>query len=166
MIQLFCLNIMNFIKIVFFYFFNIIFLYPQDTKSILTNLDIQIEATAAINKMYNFNFDEADKEFNWLVQEYKDHPLPIFLKGLSVWWKIDANSGLSDIKENKEIKKLDNIFLDYMDKSISLSKKIYDVANSNSYLIIISPNPLTYLLFPLKEFFNFLYCQIIYKYKS
>ena len=47
-----------------------------------------------------------------------------------------------------------------------VAKKIYDLANSNSYLIIISPNPLTYLLFPLKEFFNFLYCQIIYKYKS
>ena len=47
-----------------------------------------------------------------------------------------------------------------------VSKKIIDLANSKSYLIIISPNPLTYLLFPLKEFFNFLYCQIIYKYKS
>ena len=47
-----------------------------------------------------------------------------------------------------------------------VSKKIYDLANSNSYLVIISQNPLTYLLFPLKEFFNFLYCQIIYKYKS
>ena len=47
-----------------------------------------------------------------------------------------------------------------------VSKKIFDLANSRNYLIIISPNPLTYLLFPLKEFFNFLYCQIIYKYKS
>jgi len=47
-----------------------------------------------------------------------------------------------------------------------VSKKIYDLANSKSYLIIISPNPLTYLLFPLKEFLNFLYCQIIYRYKS
>ena len=47
-----------------------------------------------------------------------------------------------------------------------VSKKIYDLANSKSYLIIISPNPLTYLLFPIKEFLNFLYCQIIYKYKS
>ena len=47
-----------------------------------------------------------------------------------------------------------------------VSKKIYDLANSKNYLIIISPNPLTYLLFPLKEFFNFLYCQIIYQYKS
>ena len=46
-----------------------------------------------------------------------------------------------------------------------VSKKIYDLANSKSYLIIISPNPLTYLLFPIKELFNFLYCQIIYKYK-
>jgi len=47
-----------------------------------------------------------------------------------------------------------------------VSKKIYNLANSKKYLIIISPNPLTYLIFPLKEFFNFLYCQIIYKYKS
>ena len=47
-----------------------------------------------------------------------------------------------------------------------VSKKIYDLANSRNYLLIVSPNPLTYLLFPLKEFFNFLYCQIIYKYKS
>ena len=47
-----------------------------------------------------------------------------------------------------------------------VSKKIYNLANSKKYLIIISPNPLTYLLFPLKEFFNYLYCQIIYNYKS
>ena len=47
-----------------------------------------------------------------------------------------------------------------------VSKKIYDLAKSKSFLIIITPNPLSYLLFPLKEFFNYLYCQIIYKYKS
>ena len=47
-----------------------------------------------------------------------------------------------------------------------VSKKIYNLANSKKYLIIISPNPLSYLLFPLKEFFNFLYCQIIFKYKT
>ena len=47
-----------------------------------------------------------------------------------------------------------------------VSRKIYDLANSKRYLIIISPNPLTYVLFPLKEFYNYLYCQIIYRYKS
>ncbi len=47
-----------------------------------------------------------------------------------------------------------------------VSKKIYDLANSKkNYLVIVSPNPLSYILFPLKEFFNFLYCQIIYRYK-
>ncbi len=47
-----------------------------------------------------------------------------------------------------------------------VAKKIYDFANSSNYLIIISPNPITYLIFPLKELWNLLYCQIIYKYKS
>ncbi len=47
-----------------------------------------------------------------------------------------------------------------------VSKKIFDLASSKNYLIIISPNPLSYVLFPLKEFLNFLYCQIIYRYKS
>ena len=47
-----------------------------------------------------------------------------------------------------------------------VSKKIFDSSNSKSYLVIISPNPLTYLLFPLKEFINFLYCKVIYRYKS
>ena len=47
-----------------------------------------------------------------------------------------------------------------------VSKKIYDLGNSKRFLVIISPNPLSYILFPLKEFLNFLYCQIIYKYKS
>ena len=47
-----------------------------------------------------------------------------------------------------------------------VSKKIYELSKSKNFLIIISPNPLTYLLFPLKEFFNFLYCLIIYKYKN
>ena len=47
-----------------------------------------------------------------------------------------------------------------------VSKKIYDSAKFKNYLIIISPNPLSYVLFPLKEFLNFLYCQLIYKYNS
>jgi len=47
-----------------------------------------------------------------------------------------------------------------------VSKKIYNLTDSKSYLIIISPNPLTYLLFYLKEFSNFLYCKIIFSYKT
>ncbi|MDC2974839.1 SDR family oxidoreductase [Prochlorococcus sp. AH-736-K09] len=47
-----------------------------------------------------------------------------------------------------------------------VSQKIYNLAKSNNYLIIVSPNPITYLLFPLKELCNFLYCQILIKINS
>ena len=106
-------------------------LYSQkDTsKSILSDIDIQIESTDAINKMYNFNFDEAEKEFTWLIDEYKNHPLPIFLLGLSKWWRFEAevNQGIEFETKQKNI--LDIKFLSLMDKSISLSKKIYEDGN-------------------------------------
>ena len=129
MIQLFCFMIFKIVIVIIILFYNPFVSASQDNKSILTNLDIQIEATAAINKMYNFEFLEADKEFNWLVQEYNDHPLPIFLKGLGLWWKIDSYSGISDLKKIDSVKSLDDKFLRIMDKSILLSKKIYDEGN-------------------------------------
>ena len=42
-----------------------------------------------------------------------------------------------------------------------VSRMICFFAKSNSYLIIISPNPLSYFLFPLKELYIFLYCQLL-----
>lgn len=101
----------------------------KDTTSILTDIDIQIEATSAINKMYNYQFEEAEKEFRWLVSEYQNHPLPVFLLGLSSWWKIDAQSSKSYIGESQKENVLDKNFLSLMDESINLSKQIYDQGN-------------------------------------
>ena len=101
----------------------------KDTTSILTDIDIQIEATSAINKMYNYQFEEAEKEFRWLVSEYQNHPLPVFLLGLSSWWKIDAQSSKSYIGESQEENILDKKFMNLMDESINLSKRIYDQGN-------------------------------------
>ncbi|PDH42657.1 MAG: tol-pal system protein YbgF [Rhodothermaeota bacterium MED-G19] len=129
MIELFC-----FMRFLFFLIFLLsnfipIHLRSQDSTSILTDIDIQIEATSAINKMYNYEFDEAEKEFKWLVQEYKEHPLPVFLLGLSIWWKIDSYSGLSDKRKSEKFKSLDKEFLSLMDNSILLSKKVYEEGN-------------------------------------
>ena len=44
-----------------------------------------------------------------------------------------------------------------------VSEKIYTLAHSNNYLIIISPNPISYILFPIKELYNYLYCQLLKK---
>tara|TARA_B100000965_G_scaffold54024_1_gene40563 strand:- start:1196 stop:1909 length:714 start_codon:yes stop_codon:yes gene_type:complete len=42
-----------------------------------------------------------------------------------------------------------------------VSNKIYNFANLNIFLIIVSPNPLSYILFPIKELYFFLYCEFL-----
>jgi len=42
-----------------------------------------------------------------------------------------------------------------------VSNKIYNFANLNVFLIIVSPNPLSYILFPIKELYFFLYCEFL-----
>ena len=42
-----------------------------------------------------------------------------------------------------------------------VSNKIYNFANLNIFLIIVSPNPFSYILFPIKELYYFLYCRFL-----
>ena len=42
-----------------------------------------------------------------------------------------------------------------------VSNNIYNLAKLNIFLIIISPNPLSYILFPIKELYFFLYCEFL-----
>ena len=42
-----------------------------------------------------------------------------------------------------------------------VSSKIYNFANLNFFLIIVSPNPFSYILFPIKELYYFLYCRFL-----
>ena len=47
-----------------------------------------------------------------------------------------------------------------------VSNKIYNFANLNIFLIIVSPNPLSYILFPMKELYYFLYCKFLNNIKA
>src|SRR5689334_18482693 len=58
---------------------------------LLLNPSVQIEATDAVNNMYNFKFEKAERDFRWTQFQYPEHPLPYFLLGLSEWWKIVPN---------------------------------------------------------------------------
>ncbi len=91
---------------------------PDSTQALLLNLQIQIEANQALNDMYNFKFDRAEMQFRWIKQKYAWHPLPYFLLGLSQWWKIVPNI------DNTEY---DGLFEAYMDTSLVLSKKLYEI---------------------------------------
>ncbi len=84
---------------------------------VVNNPGVQIEATEAINMLYNFQFDEADTEFRWLRYRYPNHPMPRFLMGLAEWWKIVPNT------DNEQY---DDVFLAHMDSTIALAEKLYD----------------------------------------
>jgi hypothetical protein len=89
----------------------------KDTTIILiSNLQIQIETTQALDDLYNFKFEKAEMQFQWLKQKYSWHPLPYFLIGLGEWWKI-----MPDTKDNSH----DERFLAYMDSSIMLAENLH-----------------------------------------
>ncbi len=83
---------------------------------LLFTSEIKIDATNAINEMYNYNFFDAEREFTYLRAKYPDHPLPEFFLGLIQWWKIIPNTDNT---------LYDAILIDYMDKSISKAEKIW-----------------------------------------
>ncbi len=92
--------------------------YATDAKDslLIADMIVQIEATRALNDMYNFKFRKARRQFNWLKQDYKEHPLPYFLLGLNEWWQIMPNMNIETHDEQ---------FLAYMDTSIMKAKKLY-----------------------------------------
>ncbi len=92
---------------------------PTDSGKVstrlLTDRQVQIDATDAINHMYNFNFERAEREFRWLKQQFPEHPLPYFLMGLSAWWKIVPNV------ENQQY---DGQIIAYMDTCIRKAEEM------------------------------------------
>ncbi len=94
----------------------------EKPKMLLLDESMQIEATQAVNDMYNFRFAEAEMKFRWIKKQHPAHPLPYFLLGLSNWWKIVPNI---------DVHTYDNTFLAYMDTSITLAEKMYEVNENN-----------------------------------
>lgn len=107
--------------------FAALFIYVNPTKSyssdgkdslLIADMFVQIEATQALNDMYNFKFREAKRQFFWLKQKYGEHPLPYFLMGLNEWWKI---------MPNLDVVIYDEQFLAYMDTAIMKAKELYEI---------------------------------------
>lgn len=92
-------------------------LAKKDTTIILiSSLVIQLETTQALDHMYNFQFEEADKQFRWLKQKYPWHPLPYFLLGLSAWWRM-----MPDLSKHT----YENRFLMFMDSTIYIAERLH-----------------------------------------
>lgn len=92
----------------------------EDTTQVLLleNISIQVQTTQAINDMYNFDFDQAEKQFIRLRNEFPHHPLAYFLLALNEWWKINVNI-------DNEV--YDEIFLAYIDTALLRAHYLYEI---------------------------------------
>ncbi|TFZ66630.1 tol-pal system protein YbgF [Hymenobacter sp. UV11] len=91
---------------------------------LLLDKDIQLELEGAVQNMYNFKFDKANKQFRSLRRRYPQHPMAYFLLGMSTWWKIMPNS-VTDTRYDKT-------FLAYMDTAQTKAEALYK-ADAHNY---------------------------------
>jgi hypothetical protein len=96
---------------------------PNVRDMLMMNVGIQIEATDAVNAMYNFKFAEAEAKYRELKNRYPYHPMPYFLLGLSEWWKI--------MPTNITTERYDRSFHAYMDSSIIYADKLFKADEEN-----------------------------------
>lgn len=83
---------------------------------LLMDESLQAELTDALDQMYNFQFEQAEREFLQIRKRYPEHPLPYFLMALSQWWKIMPNT------DNNTY---DELFLAYTDTALAKAEKLY-----------------------------------------
>ncbi|GAB2966235.1 hypothetical protein GCM10027048_40560 [Hymenobacter coalescens] len=95
-----------------------------DTKGwLLLNQDIALELEGAVQNLYNFKYDRAEKQFRSLRRRYPNHPMPYFLMGLSTWWKI--------VPTNVQTRLYDKPFIAYMDTAITKAEALYEKDEKN-----------------------------------
>ncbi len=90
------------------------------SHNLLQNLYIQLEATDAINDLYNFKFERSASQINYLKKKYGWHPMPYFLMGLNYYWRM-----IPYLKSAE----YDDEFLAYMDTSLYLAERLYEEDN-------------------------------------
>ncbi|HVD99691.1 MAG TPA: hypothetical protein VNB90_15890 [Cytophagaceae bacterium] len=92
-----------------------------DTTQLMQNENLQIEATEALNNMYNFKFDLAEAKFQEILRRYPEHPLPYYIIGLSNWWKMMPYG-----EDDPRIKEHEPVFDKYMELAIQKAEKMLD----------------------------------------
>jgi hypothetical protein len=94
----------------------------NDSGYLLLDKGLQFRITEAVNSLYNYDFDKAERGFKVLQYQYPEHPLPYFLLGLSTWWKIAP-----DVENTR----FDERFIKEMEVTIDKAKKMYDADPTN-----------------------------------
>lgn len=108
------------------------FAQEQKQEMLLLNDALQLEATDAINAMYNFKFDEAELKFLEFKERYPEHPMPDFLMALSYWWRM-----MPDLENEEYTKPYVNTFFKYIDAAIEKGETAFEKDEDNEELAFI-----------------------------
>ncbi len=96
------------------------------TSQWLTDPDFDHHTKEGIDHVYNLEFEQATKEFDYLVSSYPSHPAGYFFLAMVDWWKISLdfeNESLDDgflAKLDVVIDKCDSILDDHPDDVTAL----------------------------------------------
>jgi hypothetical protein len=85
---------------------------------LLLDADIRLELEGAIDNLYNFKHDKAQRQFRSLRRRYPQHPMPYFLLGLAQWWQM--------VPSQLRVTAHDRPFLAYMDTAITKAERLYE----------------------------------------
>lgn len=88
----------------------------------LTTPDFDEHAQRGIFSVYNLEFEQAEKEFNYLAARYPSHPAGKFFLGMIEWWQI-----LINIDDESR----DEIFIRKMDDVIALCDSLLEVNDND-----------------------------------
>ena len=96
--------------------------FSQESKNdglfLLDDIDAQVASSEMINSIYNYDFEEVEKQYRKLKDEYGWHPMPYFLRSVAEWWKIEPNT---------DVKDYDETFLAYTDTAIAVAKGVQEI---------------------------------------
>lgn len=95
---------------------------PSSSKYLLLDKGLQFRITKAINSLYDFDFEVAERDFAVLAHQYPDHPLPDFMVALGYWWRIEV-----DVSNQR----YDEIFIKYLDRAINKAQVMFDADETN-----------------------------------
>lgn len=98
------------------------------TPELINNTSFRTDARAAVDSIYNFNFDGADRALAQWKNRYPKHPLWTLLDGMKFWWHV-----LSDLQDTSR----DEQFFTKMKKADYEARKLLHKQPSHADGLII-----------------------------
>ncbi|GAA5521947.1 hypothetical protein Asal01_01895 [Fodinibius salicampi] len=84
---------------------------------LVTDSEFRPDAKAAVDSIYNFQFEGADRRLSEWKEKYPQHPLWTLMEGMKFWWEI-----LSDLQDTSH----DEQFINMMKKANYQAGKLLD----------------------------------------